>query len=267
MALESWVWAIKINEPVLSFLNRDQVLLAFPQGLKSRGSVWDDSLHFKTGRNKNFPGVTRTWNWMIADHLIPSCESAKLNVAPYLVTLQDLLSQVWRNTSRGLHWTAQKRRVLAVRWQEQEQCLSAQFQWRLNLGGRIQAISLLSALDLSDEYETGVGGSGRVVRMFPSGLETGGDELWIWFTSIISSSGTEVWRVFALERMPSAATYRQDMSRVYTHRIKLILAFWIFRCKSSTSSFQCRKARVFSTFCLLYLSTLLEASSLASTGL
>jgi hypothetical protein len=98
---------------------------------------------------------------MTADHLIPSCESASLNVPPYLVAQQDLLSQFWRNIYGGVYSSNQKLLVvLIVWWQEQEQALSAQFQWRLNLG---LAIAWLSTLDLSDAHVSGVGSNGGVV--------------------------------------------------------------------------------------------------------
>jgi hypothetical protein len=54
MILEGWVGAIKINEPVSSFLERDQAILAFPQDLKSGRSIWDDSFYFKRGTKREF---------------------------------------------------------------------------------------------------------------------------------------------------------------------------------------------------------------------
>jgi hypothetical protein len=126
---------------------------------------------------------------MIADHGIPSCESAKLSFPPYSVALQDLLSHAWRNIYKGVYSNAQKRRfVLVVRWQEQEQCLSAQFQRRLFLKGRVQAIVSSLFTVSSGEDEAGVGGNGDVMRTSPAGVVTGGNEIWILFT--ISSSLT-----------------------------------------------------------------------------
>jgi hypothetical protein len=85
---------------------------------------------------------------MIADHRIPNGESAKLNFPPYLLILQDLLLHAWRNTSIGVYLNAQKRlAVFAVRWQQHEQCLSAQFQWRLALRGKLQEIAWLLTFD------------------------------------------------------------------------------------------------------------------------
>jgi hypothetical protein len=94
------------------------------------------------------------------------------------MALQDLLLHVWRNTSRGVYLNAQKRpAVFAVRWQQHEQCLSAQFQRRLILRGGLQEIAWLSSFDSSNEFEAGAGDNGGVVRMLPSGPGTAGDEI------------------------------------------------------------------------------------------
>jgi hypothetical protein len=81
---------------------------------------------------------------------------------------------------KGVYSNAQKRRfVRVVWWQEQEQCLSAQFQRRLFLKGRVQAIVSPLFIVSSGEDEAGVRGNGDAMRTPPVGVVTGGNEIWI----------------------------------------------------------------------------------------